>query len=130
MESSSKTKIALDTNFLLSVSELRKDLVEEIRKEFGARAEIIAPEAVIKEIERLKERDKSTAKKCRIALELIKKKKIRVLKGKKENADKELIELSMKGFIIATNDSMLKKEIRMLGGKNLFLRKKTLIEIQ
>jgi len=130
LEPSNKPKIALDTNFLLSVSELRKDLIEEIRKEFGSRAEIIVPEAVMKEIQKLKDRDKSTAKKCRIALELIKKKKIKILKGKKENADKELIELGSKGFIIATNDSGLKKEIRMLGGKNLFLRKKALIEIQ
>ena len=50
MEPSSKPKIALDTNFLLSVSELKKDLIEEIRKEFGSRAEIIVPEAVMKEI--------------------------------------------------------------------------------
>lgn len=124
------SKIAFDTNMLLAMIRFRVDVFNAIREKLGSGVLLAVPEKVPQELEKIAERDKKSAMEVKIALGLLEKngvKKIETLAG---NADDALLELSQKGFCIATNDRALRKRIKMLGGKNIYLRKKKLIEIE
>ena len=77
----------------------------------------------------LKGIQKNYKKEINIALQIMEKEKFKEIKIKGKNADETLIELSKKGYLIATNDKELKQKIIKLNGKVLFLRQKKIIEI-
>ncbi|MBU2100149.1 hypothetical protein KKG83_03065 [Candidatus Micrarchaeota archaeon] len=122
------SKVVLDTNMLLAVGELKIDVFSGIEKEIG-KTEFFVPEEVIQELKKLKEENKTKKKHAVIAEKLIEKKCV-VLEGKGKNADKKMIELAKKGFIIATNDKELRKKIKSQGFKTAFVRQKKVIVVE
>ena len=125
----SQVKIALDTNMLLAVEKFKLGLLEEIESNFP-KALIAVPEQVLQELEILQKRSKSLEKQVKIAKEVLKKAKFKVLQSKESNADKALLELSRNGFIIATNDKELRKKVKKNSGKCLILRKKKFLVLE
>ena len=120
-------KVALDTNMLLAIKKLKIDIFEEIKESIG-KAEFLIPVQVIKEMQKLSEKNKNMEKASNIALQLIKKNKAKEIQSKEKDADKALIELAKKGIIIATNDKELKKKVLKVKGKILNIRKRKKIE--
>ncbi|HLC36272.1 MAG TPA: hypothetical protein VJK05_01535 [archaeon] len=120
-------KVALDTNMLLAIKKLKIDVFEEIKESIG-KAEFLIPVQVIKEMQKLSEKNKNLEKASNIALQLIKKNKAKEIQSKEKDADKALIELAKKGIIIATNDKELKKKVLKVKGKILNIRKRKKIE--
>jgi len=120
-------KVALDTNMLLAIKKLKIDIFEEIKESIG-KAEFLIPVQVIKEMQKLSEKNKNLEKASNIALQLIKKNKAKEIQSKEKDADKALIELAKKGIIIATNDKELKKKVLKVKGKILNIRKRKKIE--
>lgn len=80
------------------------------------------PGQVLQELERLG-RKNCLKKQARIA-EKVLSKGFKVLKVEAGDADKALLKLSREGFVIATNDRALRKEIKSNSGKCLIMRKK------
>src|SRR3989338_2181497 len=120
-------KVALDTNMLIAIKKLKIDVFEEIKESIG-KAEFLIPVQVIKEMQKLSEKNKNLEKASNIALQLIKKNKAKEIQSKEKDADKALIELAKKGIIIATNDKELKKKVLKVKGKILNIRKRKKIE--
>lgn len=120
-------KIVLDTNALLYIERFKIDSFDELKKTL--KASFYVTENVMQE---LKEKMKSKKKleiEGKIALKLMKKNKVRILKIKADNADKSLEIAAKKGFIIVSNDKYLGKKIKKLGGQVIYLSKKKMLKV-
>lgn len=117
-------KIILDTNFLMSIFELKIDIFEEINRIFSSKAELYIVEGTLKELEKFINSPLLSKKQAaKLALKCITLKKIKVLKtGSTMLVDDVL--LSMDGYIIATMDAVLKKELRKKDTNILAIRQK------
>ncbi len=122
-------KIILDTNFLMIPGQFGLDIFKEIEKlaDFNYRLYILdlSIEELQKILKEAKEKDKKSAK---IALALLKRKNIKIIRTKTKEfqglyADDVLVRLS-KDHIIATLDKDLKRKIK--GKKIIFRQKKYL----
>ena len=115
-------KILLDTNFLLIPSQFNVDIFAEIDRIILEKYQIYTLDKVIDELNSLikakdqKQRDKLAAK---LGLQLIKAKKVKIIKTAEGNTDDILAKI--KGYIIATQDMALKRRIK---GKKIVLRQK------
>ncbi|MDO8428441.1 MAG: hypothetical protein Q7S92_04480 [Candidatus Diapherotrites archaeon] len=123
-----RTRVAIDTNMLLSVSQLKLDIFQEVVNEFGEQnSEIAIPDRVLNELKKLAEIEKN--KDAILAQAWLNQKKFKVLKAQKaDNADKALLELAKQGFIIATNDKVLRKSIKNVNGKSIYIRKRKVLD--
>lgn len=123
------SKIAIDTNMLLYVIAHKIDLFSELRKTFG-NAKFVVPKSVLSELQKLESTrpNSANARRARIAQQLLKLSNAKIIEISK-NADKDLLSLAKKGYIVATNDGKLKKLIKSCGGKVIYLRKKKILEV-
>ncbi len=114
--------IVLDTNFLMLPVQFKIDIFEEFRG-----SELITFSACIKELEKIAAGRKKDAAAAKIALNLVKKEKIRIVKtGKK--ADKAIMDYAAKNeCAVATNDKKLLKALKNKGIKILRLRQRKFI---
>ena len=96
--------IILDTNFLIYCAKYKIDLFTEIERICFFTYKIKVLDATIRELEKVKPKE----------LGLIKKylERIEIIKSENSYVDKELIKLSKEGCIIATEDNLLKKELK------------------
>ncbi|MGM5482111.1 MAG: PIN domain-containing protein [Nanobdellota archaeon] len=124
---SDSAKVILDTNFLMIPGQECVDIFEEIKNAFYKPVELFVASGTIKELEKLEQsgkgKDKSAA---RIALGLLKRKDLKVIKTGEEHVDDALVELSKKDYIIATQDLGLKRRLK----KYIYMRQKKFIEIR
>jgi len=116
-------KIFLDTNFLMVPVKFGVDIFSELDRIIDERYELITVEPVVEELKKISEGKGKDAKAAKVGLELIKRKKIKVMKTKEKSADKSLIELS-EGNAVATLDVELKKKLMKIGRKVIYLRAK------
>lgn len=70
----------------------------------------------------VKELKKMNSKNAKIALKLVESKNIEVLETKEKNVDEALLNLAGKDAIVATNDAKLRKKLKTLGNKTIYLR--------
>jgi len=125
-----KIKVILDTNFLIYCARQKVDYAEEIRDLVSGKYELVVPEQVVEELENLKEkarkgRDKSA---CDLALQLLKKQKIKKIKIQGEDTDEVIINLAKKNKnIVCTLDREMRKTLRRVIMVN---RKKKLVLIK
>lgn len=106
-------QVILDTNFILSCIRNKIDFFEDI-KLMGF--QIIIPEQVVKEIERISKSKKKLQfrEDAKLALKILEKNKFKEIKLPERQVDKGLIKLAEKdkNIIIATLDRELKKKIK------------------
>jgi rRNA-processing protein FCF1 len=121
-------RIVIDSSMFFSITELKIDFFEESKKLFG-NVSFYQTKAVQEELKRLAEKSVKARNMVRIAEKLKKLYNTKTLNTKSKNADESLIEAAVKGFIIATNDKQLRKKIKELNGKVLFVRQKKFLEI-
>ncbi len=123
-------KIVLDTNFLLTVYELRLDIFEEIFRVIPSKYEIYVLSGTIKELEKLINSPLLSKKQAaKIALELIKIKNINILKiSESQLVDDTLVDLN--GYIIATIDTELKRRLKQKGTRILTIRQKKYLVLE
>ena len=96
MESVNKKVIAIDTNMLLSIEKLKKNIFEDIRVEYGKNIEIVLAKEVLVELENMEKNQKAV----KIAFAVLEQEKPKIILTKAKNADDALLELSTKGIII------------------------------
>ena len=129
-----KIKIVFDTNFLIDIFRFKISL-EGIENYLEGKAEFFIPGSVKKELEKIGKKRIKESKYAKLALKLLEKNKIRELEekyiglGKNKGTDYILLELAKAGYIIATNDAKLRKRIKELNAKIIYLRNKKKIEM-
>ena len=129
-------KIIIDTNFLISMVRFKIDLFSELQRICDFKYTLCMVEGIINELEKLAETGKPKDKIAAIiSLELIKKKKIKIIKTpsknkRVKNVDLLILNLIKKGnFIVATQDKELKREIRKKGVPIIALRQKKYLKL-
>lgn len=90
--------------------------------------EIYTLDKVLQELKQIAKKQSKKSIAARLALKIIEKNEIKVLHAPK-SADEKLIELTKKGYVIATNDSELVKEIKRLGGRIAQIKQRKYVEI-
>jgi len=112
-------RIILDTNFLIYCSEYKIDFFTEIDRIYSLPYKLAVLSRTIEELEKVKPKK----------LSLIKKfiEKIEVIPSTEKHVDKDLIELSEKGDIIATQDQELKRKLK---GHVIVIRQKKYLEFR
>jgi rRNA-processing protein FCF1 len=119
--------IVLDTNFLIDVIRFKIDL-DELDKLFLTPFELFTLDSVIRELEKISNTKSQESKYAKVALELSKIKKIKILKVR-ENPDKAILSLANKNIVVATNDIELRKKLKRLGIKTIYLKSKKQLDI-
>ena len=105
-------KILLDTNFLLIPAKFNVDIFSEIERICHFNYELCILDRSVEELEKIKntKKDKNSIY-AKLALALLKNKKIKVIKMKSaENVD-DLI-LGLDGYIVATQDKELADKLK------------------
>lgn len=120
------TRIALDTNILLSIEKFKVDVFSQLREKFG-RVEVIVPGQVVEELLRFSKSNKKTAKSAKVALKLIGKKKAIKVNVLAKNADDALLALSEKAMVVSL-DKNLQNRLKEKNARVLSLRQKKFIE--
>lgn len=110
-------KVLLDTNFLMGLMRFRVGL-KEIDTLVTEPRQLVTINLVVNELKRLAK----TSKYAKMALKLIELYKIKVLNSTETNTDKAIIKLAEKDFIVATNDIALRRRLKRLGVKTIYLR--------
>jgi rRNA-processing protein FCF1 len=108
-------RILLDTNFLVSLMRFRVEL-EEIGELLVEPYKLLTTSSVVMELKKI------GSKNAKLALKLIELKSIGVLGTKEKNADRAILSLAGRDTIIATNDAKLRKKLKALGSKTIYLR--------
>ncbi|MEM5785570.1 MAG: hypothetical protein QW469_03505 [Candidatus Aenigmatarchaeota archaeon] len=114
-------KIILDTNFLIDSIKFKIDLYEQLK---GFDIYTIKP--VIEEINSISKSCKKDSKYAKLVLKIYNKIKIIEITG---NSDDILLNLSNE-YIIATQDSVLRKKIKNKKGKLAYIRQKKYIVLE
>ena len=122
-----KVKVMLDTNFLLTMVRHKIHGLEEIRSKIPA--EFYTLSRVLYELKGLGKNDKKVKKEAAIVEQVLKNNNVKIINSTTENVDEELIGLSRE-YIIATNDKVLRRKIKEAGGRAIFIRSLTFVEVE
>jgi rRNA-processing protein FCF1 len=116
-------QIVLDTNFLLIPAQLGIDIYAKIEELMHEPYELCIVERTYKELDYIANKDGQKVKRAvKLALDIIKTKNIKTVSCDQEiGVDDQLVELSKKGYIVATQDVPLK---RLLVSGHIELRQK------
>ena len=116
-------KIILDTNFLLIPIQFKLDIFSEIDRICLFKYKLYIIDKTIDELKEITKKQKGKHKlAARIALQLIKKKNISIIKTKQGKVDNLILELLNKNCILATQDELLRKKALKKGTRVIFLR--------
>ena len=121
--------IILDTNFLTIPYQFGVDVFEEIKKLVPENYELVVLDGIIKELENLAKGKGRDSKAAKIGLELIEKKRVKIIKTESKSVDDEIIRLSNKETIVATNDKELRERLKDKSAKVMYLRSKNRLEL-
>ncbi len=125
-------KILLDANFLMMPAQFKVDIFSEIDRLCDFPYELVVPEAVVKELEKIKAGQKGSAA-ARLALQLLEAKKVKVMRSKSKtlkNADKIILDTANKEeYIAATQDKALKRLLRQKKVPLIVLRQKSHLKL-
>lgn len=126
-----KTKVILDTNFLLIPGQFGVDIFSEISRIMSEPYEICVLQKSVDELETLIQRmgKKKEALNAKLGYIMLKQKGLKTLRGSSEAyVDDELLGLvkdNPKGVIVATQDAELKKKIISASGRIIELKQKS-----
>ncbi|MEM7825305.1 MAG: PIN domain-containing protein [Candidatus Aenigmatarchaeota archaeon] len=114
-------KIIFDTNFLIDCFRFRVDFLKEIEENIEKPYEFFVVNLSLKELESIAKTRKKEAKYARIALAFLKK-NCKVVFIKAKNADQGILKISDENTVVATNDKQLRKNLKRLKIKNIYLK--------
>ncbi len=104
-------KIIIDTNAIMAIDEFKLDVFSAVQACCHFTYTICVLEGVIDELEKIqKEQRGKYARAAKLGLSILKRKGVRVLKGK-GNVDDLLVEHSIKGDLVLTQDIGLKRRL-------------------
>ena len=116
-------KIVLDTNILIYAAKAKVDLFRQLREHYGG-AEIVIPNLIKRELEKLAENARRGADKkaAKFALKLLEFSKIKEIQLSGDT-DTEITKWAKRNkAIVATNDLMFRKELKKAGVPSVHLK--------
>ena len=123
-------KVLLDTNFLLLFVQQRMDVFSLVEEVLDDKTEFYIPDVCMDELKSLCSGKGKDAIAARVALQLLKRRNVKAIRVEKENCDDALMSVGMrKRMIVATNDKKLRKRLKDLGLKTIYLRSKKYLEV-
>lgn len=128
MLTASVNRIALDTSILLDAIKFKIDVFTEIKNKVGA-VEFVVPIQVIGELDEISKRDEKKKRQIMLIKEIMEKNDVKEVVCGGKNADDALEKLSSEA-IIATNDKTLRKRIKNINNKIIFLRKQKYVDME
>jgi len=118
-------QIILDTNFLLIPSQFSVDIFSEIRRICNFSYRIYVVDKTIDELERLGMGKSRDARGAKLGLELMKAKKVGVIKtDRKGYVDDLIVSIVKRGDVVATQDIGLKRRVKKKGARIITMRQK------
>ena len=118
-------KIILDTNFLLIPVQFKIDIFSEIERICLFKYKIYIIDKTIDELKKIIETQNMKSREAaKVALALVKQKKIDVIKTGEGRVDDLIADLMDKEHILATQDAELRKRALDKGAKVILLRSK------
>ena len=106
-------KIILDTNALMAFAEFKIDIFSELEKCCNFRYVIYVLSGSINELQKIMENQRGKYKRAaKLALDLLKAKKIPAIVKDHKGVDDLLVEYSKKGNLVLTQDVALKKRLK------------------
>jgi len=123
--------VYLDTSFLMLSAKFHLDILSEAEKLLQGRVQFVVPEAVLTELKRLARSLGTPGRDARVALKLVKERRIPDVSAGESDADKALIEAStLPNVIVATADLELRRKIRSAGKPVILFREKAKLELE
>ncbi|NOZ81059.1 MAG: PIN domain-containing protein [DPANN group archaeon] len=117
--------VLLDTNFLMAIFQLGLDVFEELRRLMDEPYTVAIVDKTISELEMLAQGNQKQALPARMALRLIKERRIEILPTKEGHTDDLLVSLARaEDAYVATNDKGLKQRLRRV----IFIRQKRYLQ--
>ena len=107
-------QVIIDTNFLLIPIQFKVDIFSEIDRIMLAKYKLYTLDKVIDELKSIQKNPKQSQKNkkaAKLALQLIKAKKVKIIKTKTDKLVDDII-AGLKGYIIATQDIGLKRRVK------------------
>jgi len=121
----------LDTSFLMLSAKFHVDILSEAEKLLQGRVQFAVPEAVLTELKGLARSLGAPGRDARVALKLIKERRISDVLAGESDADTALIEASrLPNVIVATADLELRRKIRGAGKPVILFREKAKLELE
>lgn len=108
------------------------DVFEEISRIIDKEYELVAPEPVKWELQKLSKEKGEEGKAARIALMLIDKKDVEVIETEKKTGDAAIVEVAreLEDPVVGTNDKNLKKQFKERSIPILYLRTEDHLELE
>ena len=119
-------KIILDTNFLLTSVRYKIHALQDISERIPSEFFILS--GTIGELDGLSRENKKLKTEANIVKQMLKSENIKSIQSTMENVDNELVSKS-KEYIIATNDKKLRQKIHAAGGKSIYVKKLTMVDL-
>jgi rRNA-processing protein FCF1 len=119
--------VALDTNMLLVPFQFGVDIIDEVQRLVPG-AKLVVIRGTISELNRIAKQGVKEKKYSMLAKKLIEVNHIEIL-PEDGPVDTKLVKLAEKGVIIATNDRELKRRVKEVGGRVIYLREKNRLEM-
>jgi len=118
-----KANVILDTNFLVDLFRFKLGF-DDIEKVVGKRCRFLVVQQSLRELGRIKD------KYAKVGLGFVDREKIKVIDAPGVTADDAIISLvSKESFVVATNDTKLRKKLKSLKARIIYLRAKKYLEI-
>jgi rRNA-processing protein FCF1 len=125
--------VILDSNFLFIPRRFSVDIFEELETILGKGIRYLVTRASIQELELLKEEAKPSFKK-EVEFALLLAEKCDIIDNKvrpEETVDDSILRIAAKeGFLVATNDTELRKKLKKAGISVIFLRQRAYLDIE
>lgn len=112
-------KIILDTNFLMTAAKFKIDVFSELRGN-----NLFVLDSVIEELKKISNGRSKHSISAKVALNLIKIKGLKVLESTEKGTDSSLLNYAKKGYIVATQDKILKNKLKKNGKRIIIIRQK------
>lgn len=113
-------RILIDTNFFIDLLKFRVGL-DEISTLILGKYDLFTLDAVVDELNKIANKKTRDSQYAKLALEIIKDKKITILKSEEE-ADKAILKFADKNTLVATNDRELRKMLKRKGTKTIYIK--------
>lgn len=117
-------KVLLDSNILIDIVRFKLD-VDEIDNLISKPYTLVTVDSVINELTGISNRKSKVGGYAKVALKIVRRYNFEVLKAGRKQTDKALLDLAKsEKILVATNDRMLRKELKALDKKTIYLKSK------
>lgn len=127
-----KTKVILDTNFLMIPGTLGIDIFTEIKRIVQEPVDICVLDQTIQELEKLMTKNKGKESfNAKLGYIMVKQKSLKTIKGSLSYVDDSIVDYIKRypTTIVATQDKLLKAKVKQQKARVIYLKQKKYLEL-